>query len=67
MVYNFFDQRTSGITIKNKIIYNKELGEELHKQVIRNLKKRKVQLAFIDNIWCADLADMQLISKFNLI
>ena len=50
MVYNFFDQRTSGITIKNKIIYNKELGEELHKQVIRNLKKRKVQLAFIDNI-----------------
>ena len=50
MVYNFFDQRTSGSTIKNKIIYNKELGEELHKQVIRNLKKRKVQLAFIDNI-----------------
>ena len=50
MVYNFFDQRTSGITVKNKIIYNKELGEELHKQVIRNLKKRKVQLAFIDNI-----------------
>ena len=50
MVYNFFDQRTSGITIKNKVIYNKELGEELHKQVIRNLKKRKVQLAFIDNI-----------------
>ena len=50
MVYNFFDQRTSGITIKNKIIYNKELSEELHKQVIRNLKKRKVQLAFIDNI-----------------
>ena len=50
MVYNFFDQRTSGITIKNKIIYDKELGEELHKQVIRNLKKRKVQLAFIDNI-----------------
>ena len=50
MVYNFFDQRTSGSTIKNKIIYNKELGEELYKAVIRNLKKRKVQLAFIDNI-----------------
>ena len=21
--------------------------------------------SFIDNIWCADIADMQLISKFN--
>ena len=26
---------------------------------------RKVHLPFIDNIWGADLADMQLISKFN--
>ena len=24
-----------------------------------------MQLSFIDNIWGADLADMQLISKFN--
>ena len=27
--------------------------------------KRKVQAPFIDNIWGADLADLQLISKFN--
>ena len=58
---------TSGSSIKNEIISNKELGEELHKPVIRNVKKRKGQLAFIDNIWWADLAGMQLISKFNLI
>ena len=32
---------------------------------IRKFNKRKVHLLFIDNIWEADLADMQLISKFN--
>ena len=44
---------------------NKELTKQLHKLVIRKFKKRKVQSSFIDNIWGADLADMQLISKFN--
>ena len=44
---------------------NKELAEELHKSVIRKLKKQKVYSSFMDNIWGADLADMQLISKFN--
>ena len=28
-------------------------------------EKRKVNSPFIDNIWVADLADMQLINKFN--
>ena len=42
---------------------NKELAEELHKP--RKFKKIKVHSHFIDNIWGADLADMQLISKFN--
>ena len=44
---------------------NKELAEELYKPIIRKFKKRKVHSSFIDNIWGADLADMQLISKFN--
>ena len=44
---------------------NKKLAEELHKPITRKFKKRKVYLIFIDNIWGADLADMQLISKFN--
>ena len=39
--------------------------EELHKANIRKSKKRKVHSAFKDNIWGADLADMQLTSKFN--
>ena len=44
---------------------NEQSVEELHKPIIRKLKKRKVYSAFKDNIWGAELADMQLISKFN--
>ena len=58
MVYNFLDKKASG-GIKN------ELAEELHKPIIRKFEKRKVHSPFIDNIWGADLADIQLISKFN--
>ena len=43
----------------------KELAEKLHKPIIKKFEKRKVQSLFIENIWGADLADMQLISKFN--
>ena len=39
--------------------------EELQKPIIRKFKKRRVHSTFKDNIWGADLADMQLISKFN--
>ena len=73
MVYKFFDKKTgsfagkssSGGTVKNEIISNKELAEELHKPVIRKFEKRKVHSPFVDNIWGADLADMQFINKFN--
>ena len=51
--------------IKKEIISNKELAEELHKPIIRKFEKRKVQSPFVDNIWGADLADMQLITKFH--
>ena len=44
---------------------NLQLAEELHKRSMRKFKKRKVYSGFRDNIWGADLADMQLISKFN--
>ena len=32
---------------------------------LENLKKRKVYSYFKDNVWGVDLADMQLISKYN--
>ena len=65
MVYKFFNTKTSGGTVKNEIMPTKELAEELQKPIIRKFEKRKVESSFIYNIWGADLAEMQLISKFN--
>ena len=73
MVYKCFDKRTSSgaatlankSVIKSENISNKELTEELHKPIIGKFNKRKVHSPFIDNIWGADEADMQLISKRN--
>ena len=58
-------RKTSVGAIKNEIISNKELPEELNKTIIKKFKKRKVHSSFIDNIWGADLADTQLIRKFD--
>ena len=45
--------------------FNEQLAKELHEPIIRKFQKRKVYSGFKDNIWGNDLADMQLISKFN--
>ena len=37
----------------------------MNKSIIRKFEKRKVHSSFMDNIQGADLADLQLISKFN--
>ena len=71
MVYKFFDRKTvcSGVTtLANKFAIksmpqNKQLAEELHKPIIKKFKE--VCSAFKDNIWGADLTDIQLINKFN--
>ena len=66
MLFRFFDKRSvSGSGIENTS--NKKLAEELHKPVIRKFETRKVDLhsSFKDNIWGADFANMQLISKFK--
>ena len=63
--YNCFNKKTSGSGIKNGNISNKQFAEKLHKPIIRRFEKRKLYSRFIDNIWGADLADMQSISKFN--
>ena len=59
------DKSASGSGIKNKNISNEESTEELHKSIIRKFQKGKVYLFVIYNIWGIDLADIQLISKFN--
>ena len=80
MVYRFFDKKSGiaggGIANNNNINNNTtnnnndikqnyELANEVHKPIIKKFKKRKVYSGFRDNIWGADLADMQLISNFN--
>ena len=62
---NFLIKKSSDRDIKTENVSNKKLAEELHKPITRKFKKRKVHSSFIDNIWGDDLADMQLISKFN--
>ena len=69
MVYKFFDKKSKGSGVKHvntKLIpQNEQLTDELHKPIIRKFEKRKVYSAFKDNIWAADLADMQLLSRYN--
>ena len=49
---------------KNEIKQHQQLAEELHRPIIKKCKEEKFIL-LKDNIWSTDLADMQLISKFN--
>ena len=64
MVYKFFDSKVSGSGAK-LMPQNEQLANELHKPIIRKFEKRRVYSTFKDNIWGADLADMQLLSKYN--
>ena len=43
---------------------NEQSAKEFHKLIIKKFKKGKVYAALKNYIWVADLADMQLISKF---
>ena len=61
----FLIRKISGSGIINENIHNKELAEKLYKPIIRTLDGRKVHSPFMDNIWGADLADMQIIGKFD--
>ena len=58
-------RNTSGGTVKNKIISNEELPEELDKPIINKIEEKNALARYIDNIWNTDLEDMQLITKFN--
>ena len=39
MVYKFFDKNFFGGTVKNEIVFNKELAEKLHKPITRKFQK----------------------------
>ena len=42
MVYKFFDRNFSGSSVNNKIKQNQQLAEELHKPVVKDLKKKSL-------------------------
>ena len=54
MIYNVFDKKTG-----SRVSVNEQLSEELHKPVIKKIKRRKVYARFKDNIWGADLSKME--------
>ena len=69
MVYKFFHKKSIGsgrpsssawLIVHNDTKQNLQLAKELHKLIIK-----KFYSGFKDNIWGADLADMELINKFN--
>ena len=63
MVYNFFNKKSSGSGVAAETNY--QFANELHRQIIRKFKRRKVYSSFRDNIWGVDLADMQSLGKYN--
>ena len=76
MVYKFFDSKVAlpdkksegsdSKHVNTKLTpQNQQLAEELHKPIIKKFEKRKVHAAFKDNTCGADLADMQLLRKYN--
>ena len=74
MVYKFFDKKsalladksTKGSGVNSKLTpQNQQLAKELHNLLLKNLKKERYTQHLKDNIWGADLADMQLLSRYN--
>ena len=64
MVYKFFHKKLLGVVLKMKIVLIKNQQKNCTNILLENLIQEKYT-HLIDNIWSADLADMQLISKFN--
>ena len=64
----FYEKSSAGAIISKQQLAQelyKPFIEELNKAIIRKFEKRKLYSSFEDNIWSADLADMQLICKYK--
>ena len=65
IVYKYFVKKTFGTGIKNENLSNKDSQRYIN-QLLEKFKKRKVHPQLTNIVICGvDLADMQLISKFN--
>ena len=72
MVYKFCDKKSTGSGIARDTTKSSSLersssilADELDKPIINKFSKIKVYSQFKDNIWGADLADMQSLSRKN--
>ena len=53
------------VVLKMRIFQTRNQLKNYTNLLLEDLRKKKVRSSFIDNIWGADITDMQLISKFN--
>ena len=60
MVQKLFNKKSS-----IKSVSNQQPVDKLHKPIIGKFKRPSAYSLFKDNIWGADLGDMQLLSKYN--
>ena len=65
MVCKSFDKESKGSGVNIEVKLSEQLAKQLHKPIITKFKKRAVYSGSKDRILGDDLADMQLISKFN--
>ena len=56
IVYKLFNKKLQMMLLKVKLSKTNNQLEELHKPIIRKLRKRKAHSSFIDNIWGARYA-----------
>ena len=63
MVYTFFDKKSRGSGVATEPNY--QLANELHRQIMRKLKRQKVYSSFRQIIWGVDSGDMQSLSKYS--
>ena len=59
---DLFKKRASALSSSD---WSQQLADELHKPITRNFQKRSVVSNGIDEIWAADLVEMQKFSKWN--
>ena len=48
-----------GHPVKKILKFTNELAEELYKRITRKFQRRRINVNSIDDIWSADLIDMQ--------
>ena len=65
MVYKFFDKKTGSGAIATSKAGVSVNEQELRKSVMKKFKRKKVNVRFKDNIWAADLAEMESLSSKN--